>query len=179
MAAGLATRIWDTLPRLADILAIELAFAAQAAESRRHAEAVPTKISLFLDEEDDHEEPLPDADAAERAVRADERTELRSLKEALERRATEVMNRRLAVSRDEDAEQQASGPRVVRVELAARHRIDPEARLLSPVCERVRGRILDVFPALSEDRYMSRELRALSRLVLEGGLADSAADALI
>ncbi len=179
MAAGLAARLWDTLPRLADILAIELAFAAQAAESRQQAEAVPTKISMFLDEEDDHEEPLPDSDTAERSIRAEERAELRALKEVLEQRATEVMNRRLAVSRDEDAEQRAAGPRVVRVELAARHRIDPDARVLSPVCERVRARILEIFPAVTEDRYMSRELRELSRLVLEGGVAGVAADALV
>lgn len=42
MSAGLAVRVWETLPRLAEVLAIELAFVAQAAAIRRVSRGIPT-----------------------------------------------------------------------------------------------------------------------------------------
>lgn len=48
MAAGLAVRVFDTLPRLAEVLAVELAFATQAAAVRRVSETLPTKHRLTL-----------------------------------------------------------------------------------------------------------------------------------
>jgi histidine ammonia-lyase len=41
MSAGLAVRLWDTLPRLAEILAIELAYCVQAAEIRASSTQFP------------------------------------------------------------------------------------------------------------------------------------------
>jgi histidine ammonia-lyase len=46
MSATLGLRVWDSLPRLAEALAIELAFAAQAAEIRKASPRVPTKLTL-------------------------------------------------------------------------------------------------------------------------------------
>ncbi|MBN8548505.1 MAG: aromatic amino acid lyase [Deltaproteobacteria bacterium] len=46
MAAGLGVRVYDTLPRLAEVLAIELAFAAQAAAIRKISDTLPTKHKL-------------------------------------------------------------------------------------------------------------------------------------
>lgn len=46
MAAGLAVRTFETLPRLAEVLAIELAFATQALAIRRVSETLPTKHVL-------------------------------------------------------------------------------------------------------------------------------------
>ena len=46
MSAGLAVRAWETLPRLAEVLAIELAFGAQAAAIRRHLPFIPSKTAL-------------------------------------------------------------------------------------------------------------------------------------
>lgn len=43
MSATLACRLIDTLPRLSEILAIELAFGTQAAHIRRHNESIPSK----------------------------------------------------------------------------------------------------------------------------------------
>ena len=50
MCATLAARLWDTLPRLAELLAIELAFATQAAAIRRRADHIPSKVNLTQDE---------------------------------------------------------------------------------------------------------------------------------
>lgn len=44
MSAGLAVRVWETVPRLADILAIELAMATQAASIRKTMDYIPSKI---------------------------------------------------------------------------------------------------------------------------------------
>lgn len=46
MSAGLAVRIWETLPRLSEALAIELALASQAAAIRKEMDYIPTKITL-------------------------------------------------------------------------------------------------------------------------------------
>lgn len=46
MSAGLALRVWETLPRLAEILAIELAFVSQAAAIRGAMSFFPSKKSL-------------------------------------------------------------------------------------------------------------------------------------
>jgi histidine ammonia-lyase len=43
MAANVALRVMDTLPRLAETLAIELAFAAQAAAIRKEMDYIPSK----------------------------------------------------------------------------------------------------------------------------------------
>lgn len=44
MSAPLAVRLWQTLPRAAEVLAIELAFAAQAAAVRKAVPGIPTRI---------------------------------------------------------------------------------------------------------------------------------------
>lgn len=44
MAAGVAVRIVETLPRLAEVLAVELACAAQAAAVRKAQEAIPSRV---------------------------------------------------------------------------------------------------------------------------------------
>jgi len=46
MSAGLAVRVYDSLPRLAEILGIELAYAAQAAALRKALPSFPSKLSL-------------------------------------------------------------------------------------------------------------------------------------
>jgi histidine ammonia-lyase len=43
MAANVAKKAYDVMPRLAEVIAIELAFAAQAAAIRRHAPAIPSR----------------------------------------------------------------------------------------------------------------------------------------
>ncbi len=50
MAAGLAVRAWETMPRLAEILAIELAYAGQAAAIRKLQSHFPSKIPLSAQE---------------------------------------------------------------------------------------------------------------------------------
>lgn len=49
MSAGLAVRLWQTLPRAAEVIAIELAFGAQAAAIRREMQTIPTKTSVPSD----------------------------------------------------------------------------------------------------------------------------------
>ena len=49
MSAGLAVRLWQTLPRVADVLAIELAYGAQAAAIRRQLPTIPSKIQIPQD----------------------------------------------------------------------------------------------------------------------------------
>jgi histidine ammonia-lyase len=44
MSAGLAVRVWETLPRVAEVLAIELAFASQAHALRQAASSIPSKV---------------------------------------------------------------------------------------------------------------------------------------
>ena len=51
MSAGLAVRVWETLPRLAEVVAIELAYAAQAAAIRREMDHFPSKKSLTEEQE--------------------------------------------------------------------------------------------------------------------------------
>lgn len=46
MCAGLAARLWETIPRMSEVLAIELAMAAQAAEIREAKSYIPSKIKL-------------------------------------------------------------------------------------------------------------------------------------
>ena len=43
MSAGLAVKVWDTIPHVARVLAVELAFAAQAAAVRRELDGFPSK----------------------------------------------------------------------------------------------------------------------------------------
>lgn len=43
MSAGLAVRVWDTLPRLAEVLAIEFAYCLQAVAIRHHSKYFPSK----------------------------------------------------------------------------------------------------------------------------------------
>jgi histidine ammonia-lyase len=43
MSAGLAIRLWETLPRMAEVLAIEIAYAAQARAVREAIGSIPTK----------------------------------------------------------------------------------------------------------------------------------------
>lgn len=50
MAAGLAARAWEMLPRLSELLAIELAYSAQAAAIRRIQQHFPSKIPLSAEE---------------------------------------------------------------------------------------------------------------------------------
>ncbi|MBX7143648.1 MAG: aromatic amino acid ammonia-lyase [Oligoflexia bacterium] len=45
MSAGLAARVWQTLPRLAECLALELAFCSQAASIRKVSEFFPSNMS--------------------------------------------------------------------------------------------------------------------------------------
>jgi len=46
MSAGLAVRVWETIPRLAEALAIELSLSSQAAAIRKEMDFIPTKIKL-------------------------------------------------------------------------------------------------------------------------------------
>ncbi|MFN2250657.1 MAG: histidine ammonia-lyase [Anaerolineae bacterium] len=66
MSAGLAVRVWDTLPRLAEVLAIELAFGSQAAALRAEAEHIPTKRELTAEQ---REATRPEREAYEAALR--------------------------------------------------------------------------------------------------------------
>ena len=45
MSAGLALRVHETLPRLAEVLAIEIAFASQAAAIRQVSETFPSTFA--------------------------------------------------------------------------------------------------------------------------------------
>ena len=76
MSAGLAARLWDTLPRVADVLAIELAYASQAAAIRERSPALAT------------ERRLPEAVA--RATDAARRAYLDALHQALDDPALQV-----------------------------------------------------------------------------------------
>ena len=50
MSAGLAVRLWETLPRLSEAVAIELAYASQAAAIRREMDHFPSKKTLTEDQ---------------------------------------------------------------------------------------------------------------------------------
>lgn len=50
MCAGLAVRVWETIPRLAEALAIELAMGTQAAAIRKIMDHIPSKITLSDEE---------------------------------------------------------------------------------------------------------------------------------
>jgi histidine ammonia-lyase len=49
MSAGLAVRLLEMLPRLAEVIGIELAYAAQAAAIRRHTRRIPSKELSLTD----------------------------------------------------------------------------------------------------------------------------------
>ena len=51
MSAGLAIRLWGLVPRLAEALAIELAFAAQGAAIRKALDYIPSKKALTEEQE--------------------------------------------------------------------------------------------------------------------------------
>jgi histidine ammonia-lyase len=67
MSAGLAVRLWDALPRVAEALAIELAFGSQAAAIRERSEVMTTKRDLS---ESEREAVRADAERFAEAVRA-------------------------------------------------------------------------------------------------------------
>ncbi len=66
MSAPLAVRAWHTLPRLAEVLAIELAYASQAAAIRRRMDHLPSKHTLGKEQAAKVE---PQRQAYEHAVR--------------------------------------------------------------------------------------------------------------
>ena len=66
MSAGVAVRAYETIPRLAEVLAIELAFASQAAAIRMEMDYVPSKISLSREQ---REQTRKARDAYEESIR--------------------------------------------------------------------------------------------------------------
>ena len=105
MAANVALRTLDTLPRLAEVLAIECAFAAQAAAIRKEMDGLPSKH---------------------------EHADLSSTRYT--------------------------------------YPLQPEQRKLSLAGEIAITRIGVLFPPVTEDRYMAKELQALATSILEGEL---------
>jgi len=49
MSAGIAVRVLEMVPRVAEVIGIELAYATQAAAIRRHAKLIPSKELLLTD----------------------------------------------------------------------------------------------------------------------------------
>ncbi len=145
MSAGLGVRLWETLPRLAEILAIELAFTNQAAAIRARSGALPSKIAL-------------DVEANEQVA---------ELKRKLEAKAQELLNENLQNERFE-----------VSCGLAVSHLIDEDGLRLSPCCEALKERISSIFPPVTVDRYMSRQIRQLAELVMSGDIVKTVETAL-
>lgn len=67
MSAEVAVRLWETLPRLAEVLAVELAFGSQAAALREAAEDIPTKREITPEQ---HDATRAERDAYEEALRS-------------------------------------------------------------------------------------------------------------
>jgi len=127
MSAGLAVRLWQTLPRTAEVLAIELAYGAQAAAIRREMPTIPSKIHISQN------------------LIAKEQAKLRP---------------KLDSVLGSDFELQ--------IDLRKNYKIPRNQRGLSPACERYLRQINSVFKPVSTDRSLSKELAALSELVLAG-----------
>ena len=139
MSAGLAVRLWGLLPRLAEVLAIELAFAAQGAAIRRQLDHIPSKKTLSVDE-----------NAAVKGER-----------EAF----TGAVAARLS---------QPGRSFEVEADVRVKYPLRPSERVLSPACEAALKTIATAFPTVTEDRYMSPDLRKLADLVSSGAILDVA-----
>ncbi|MDM8525671.1 aromatic amino acid ammonia-lyase [Desulfococcaceae bacterium HSG8] len=144
MSAGLAVRVWETIPRLAEVLAIELAMCSQAAAIRKIHDHIPSKITLSDEEVRETKSARESYDAA--------------LKKSLEKRLRE----------------KGEGFRVrldVRLEhiLKERHQT-----WLSRPCEKVVEEVMKIFPLVKKDRCMAGELKKLAHAVIQGKFAEAA-----
>ncbi len=137
MSAGLGVKVWETLPRLAELLAIELAYGTQAAAIRRDSEHIPSKKDLHTD----HQEQVKNECEAHEAS----------------------VNRALG-----------GGDFHVRFEIKLDYHWKEEQRRLSEPCEAVLREVEAIFPTVTQDRYMSEQLRRLAAVVFEGTIADKA-----
>ncbi len=138
MSAGLGIRVWETIPRLAEVLAIELAMGAQAAAIRKVTDHIPSKIALSDEEIRETEKAFEIYDKA--------------LKKSLEKRLKqkgEKFRVRLDVKLEHIVEEKAQ-------------------KSLSDPCESVVREVMNIFPQVIKDRYMAHELKKLAVFVLEG-----------
>ncbi|MCP4350032.1 MAG: aromatic amino acid lyase [Desulfobacterales bacterium] len=144
MSAGLGARVWETIPRLADILAIELAMGTQAASVRKTMDYIPSKIKLSEEEKE----------------------KTKSFREGYERELKQVLKERF--------EKKGEKFRIsldVKLEHVLD---DKNKQFLSKPCEEIVDEIMKIFPTVKEDRYMAEELKELSDFVLSGKLVEIA-----
>lgn len=151
MAAGLALRLWETLPRLAEVLAIELAFSVQAAEIRERSESIPSKV---------------DPAALVRRTKP-EKDEIRKRVQQQKDEFSHKVKTAVFVGKEETP---MAKDTAIDCEFVVRHRWQQEQRRMSKPCEALRERIRreDLFPPITRDRYMSRQLRKLADWVMQG-----------
>lgn len=146
MSAGLAVRVWETIPLLAEVLAIELAMGTQAASIRKTMDYIPSKIKLSKQEE--------------KKTKAFGKEYKNKLEEVLQERF-ENKGEKFRVSLDVKLEHVLD---------------DSKQQFLSEPCEEVLGEVMKIFPTVKEDRYMAEELKKLAEFVLSGRLVDILAD---
>ncbi len=146
MCAGLGVRVWETLPRLAEVLAIELAMAAQAAAIRKEMDYIPSKIKR-----------------SEKEV-----NETKTARELYDRALKKVLEKRLK-QRGEEFRVRLD----VRLEHIVKER---GATSLSPPCEMVVNEVAKIFPRVIKDRHMAQELEQLAAFISEGKLVDMVAE---
>lgn len=138
MSAALAARVWDTIPRLAEVLAIELAMGAQAASIREETDHIPSKIKLT----------------------EKEREKTKKSYEKYEKELKKILKKRIFDNRDEKFD--------VEIGVSLKHPVTKAERKLSEPCARVVAMVRKIFPVVKEDRYMAGELKALAKFVLDG-----------
>ncbi len=138
MAPNLGVRVWETIPRLAEILAIELAMGAQASAIRKESGHIPSKIKLSEEEQQQTKEAF----------------------EQYENRLRETLKERVLQNQEEDFD--------VDIEVRLKHPVSRDMLSLSPPCRKLVQRVQRIFPVLKTDRWMGEELNRLAVFVLEG-----------
>lgn len=144
MSATLAQRLWDVLPRVAEILAIELCFASQAAAIRKRSSTIPSKVTLTRSEED----------------------RVSSQREAFVTEVREVVADRCRECGGAVHSAQCS--------IVVQYPWSDSDRRLSPPCEAAVEVVQTLFPVVTRDRYMSRQIREVAKAVFSGQVLRSA-----
>ncbi|MEQ1930333.1 MAG: aromatic amino acid ammonia-lyase [Parvularculaceae bacterium] len=151
MAANVAIRAHDAALRLSEALAIELAYAAQAAAIRKVR--LELKARPLVSEDD-----LGEAGVPREGVRPVDITP------ALEKLAR----------RDPDAFEAISMPTVETCERVWWRQMGAKDARLSPACERVCAEVARHFPLVDRDRYMAEDFARLAGAVRAGAIQEAA-----
>jgi histidine ammonia-lyase len=159
MSGPIAVRVWQTLPRIAEVLAVELAFATQASAIRQRMDYIPSKVSL--------DSKVAKALELNPEKYGDDIEALRKSRRDYDKAITQFLKK---------AERDLLGRKRFKVslELKLKHLWAETERPLSPVCEKVIDHARKTFPTLKRDRVLSGQIQALAKQVLEGKIAELA-----